>query len=357
MSTTSNFPFSISRQKAFISADLNATLVFQFLFGIYTGVFLATLYIYLRLKINRTTSQGKIVIGSISALYGITALNVPLNWYYTNVVFCSDGGSRIEMFVEVATFALPKGVIIVITLTQYGFLFAGALLAWRCYYACGRSLLKSLPPIGLLVVQTGLMIASTIYTYLLKLKPGFANPARDRRADKLNSAMFVTIAATSVVATFIICWHIYEHTTPGTFSRKRYQNVINALIQSSAMYSVIVVVQAVLGLLDTGEIQAPLTFVTALIGQYMSALSQISAGLAPTLMVAWLALSSARQDVEVSSASLPSDLVSHSFSLAGANGNSSNQEDIEWSPRTLASGIGEDQTGESNAVTSTSHHR
>ncbi|KAF9554301.1 hypothetical protein CPC08DRAFT_766853 [Agrocybe pediades] len=46
MSTTDDFPFSVAQQKALISADLNSTLLFQFLFGIYTGLFPATLYIY-----------------------------------------------------------------------------------------------------------------------------------------------------------------------------------------------------------------------------------------------------------------------------------------------------------------------
>ncbi|KAF9536098.1 hypothetical protein CPC08DRAFT_771736 [Agrocybe pediades] len=46
MSTTDEFPYSVAQQKALISADLNSTLLGQFLFGIYTGIFLATMYIY-----------------------------------------------------------------------------------------------------------------------------------------------------------------------------------------------------------------------------------------------------------------------------------------------------------------------
>ncbi|KAF9539849.1 hypothetical protein CPC08DRAFT_770904 [Agrocybe pediades] len=128
MSTPHDLPYSIGQQKAFISSELNSTLLTLFLFGIYTGLFPATIYIYVR-KENRTAARDRIIIGSTTALYCLTALNTVMNWLYTNALFGTHGATRLEMFAEIASPDVPLGEKIIEDLTVFAvFLFADGLL-------------------------------------------------------------------------------------------------------------------------------------------------------------------------------------------------------------------------------------
>ncbi|KAF4618109.1 hypothetical protein D9613_012680 [Agrocybe pediades] len=306
-------PFSVSQQKAYISADLNSTLLFQFLFGIYTGVFPATIYVYLH-KENRSVTKDRIVIGSIAVLYGVTALiMIPLNWFYTDDMICTNGGTRADMFNESTTVELPAGLTLMRDLKTFiGFFLADGLLVWRCSHAHGRSFKRTLLPIGLLIVEIAIVTCTTVYQCLFTVVPDFVTVEQAKVLDRLNAAKFVSVAATSLIATLMICRQIYICTAPGSSSRRRYRIIINALIQSSALYSASVIFTAILDFLDTGALES--SFTVAVTSQYASALVEMFTGLAPTLMVGQLALSSgyaSYEETKLSSARLPSELLVH----------------------------------------------
>ncbi|KAF9559429.1 hypothetical protein CPC08DRAFT_807880 [Agrocybe pediades] len=116
MSSTGEFPFSVADQKALISAVLNSTLIEQFLFGIYTGVFAVSIYVY--------HSSGVMI-----TLYIITVLKISINWYYVNIVFCVNGATRIATFIE--NIISPIGVVLNVlnaAVQNCGFLLADGLL-------------------------------------------------------------------------------------------------------------------------------------------------------------------------------------------------------------------------------------
>ncbi|KAF9553190.1 hypothetical protein CPC08DRAFT_242664 [Agrocybe pediades] len=106
MSSTDALPYSVAMQKAYISNDLNATLMYQFLFGIYTGFFPAAIYLYNARKGIRVRSRDIIIIGSITALYSTTALAVLLNWALVGIALCKHGGTRVDILIESLTGAL-----------------------------------------------------------------------------------------------------------------------------------------------------------------------------------------------------------------------------------------------------------
>ncbi|KAF4618105.1 hypothetical protein D9613_012648 [Agrocybe pediades] len=328
MSTASHsIPFSVAQQKELIGADLSSTLLLQFMFGIYSAVFPAGLYIYVH-KESRTALKNRMVIGCMSALYIITALQVSLNWYYTNIVFGNQGSTRVTMFIESASSALPSlAPVILLTLSgSAGFVFADALLVWRCYHACGGSLRSAGLPIALFVVETVLIISNMIYICLVNVKPGFSTRKTDEINTRIRAAMLVSVAVTSVVATYAICRQIYSHTKPGSRTRRRYRNLVDALIQSSGIYSVVVVIGAVLSFTENGELVD--CFGPFLAVDYVAAISEVIAGLAPTLMVARLFTASSHECTEVSTALLPSDLVNSASPTPDARV-SSQSEDIE----------------------------
>ncbi|KAF9554846.1 hypothetical protein CPC08DRAFT_712526 [Agrocybe pediades] len=309
MSSPSNFPFSVVQQKAFIGSALHSTMLLQFLFGIYTGVFPCTIYIYSHRE-NSTVRTDKIVIGSITALYTVIVSQVLLNWFYTGIIFCAKGETRLHMFIENVTLeALPTGVRLSITILNVcGFAFADGLLVWRCFHACGRSFWRSSLPIALFFVEIVLIILSTTYECMLLTRPGFDTPLMLRVKTYANAAMFVSVPATSLISTIIICRQIYAHALPGCRSWKRYRTIINALVESSGLYSAPVVFMAVLDLMGTGQIQS--SFTPEMISLYVNVIVVITAGLGPTGMIAQLFLTSGLEDSERSSISLPSEHIS-----------------------------------------------
>ncbi|KAF4609879.1 hypothetical protein D9613_010197 [Agrocybe pediades] len=319
MSTAENFPFSIVQQKAMISADLNSTLLYQFLFGIYTGLFPSTMYIYIH-KENRTRTRDMIIIGSTGALYFFIALNTVTNWLYTNILFITQGATRVDIFVESITANMPLGERIVDDLTMSAvFLFADSLLVWRCYHACGRSLCRSLLPIILLTVETVLALSIIIYQCFFDGTPKFETLQTTQISNRLKAATLVTVAATSLVSTVLICLRIWRHTALSSRSRKHYQTITVVLIESSTLYTVAVLLLAIADFTTTGNIETTMTFADLLIQNFAGAASQIMSGMAPTLMIARLFVYSGQEGTEVSSAHLPSDLISHTSHTNGAN--------------------------------------
>jgi len=59
--------------------------------------------------------------------------------------------------------------------------------------------------------------------------------------DTVSSAQFFTSAATSLVATYLIAHRIYAASRDSQFSQKMFQNVVNIVIESSAVYTVCVI--------------------------------------------------------------------------------------------------------------------
>ncbi|KAF4609900.1 hypothetical protein D9613_010224 [Agrocybe pediades] len=319
MSTADDFSFSIAQQKTYISSDLNSTLLLQFLFGIYTGLFPATVYIYVH-KENRTRTRDMIIIGSTGALYFLTGLSLVMNWLYTNILLGTHGATRAEMFIESVYQDVPLGNEIIENLTSFFvFLFADGLMVWRCFHSCGRLFRRSLLPIALFILETVLVLAAMAYGFLNDAKPNFETIQTIQISNHLNAATLVIAAATSLVSTVVICLQIWRHTTLSSRSRKHYQSVINALIESSAIYTVALLFLAILDFTYTNNIQS--SFTILLLSNFFNGATQITSGLAPTLMIAQLFVSSDQEleNTEVSSARLPSDLISHASHATGTH--------------------------------------
>ncbi|KAF4610139.1 hypothetical protein D9613_010219 [Agrocybe pediades] len=308
MSAADNFPYSVAQQKALISSDFNSTLIIQFSFGIYTGVFAATMYFYIH-KENRTRARDVIIIGTTTALYILTAVNILVDWLYTNILLVAQGGTRVEIFLESTNENVPLGERILGDLTFFFvFLFADGLLVWRCFHACGRSLRKSILPISLFLVETALAFTTAVYSCLVDAKPSFETNQNIDIFNHLSAATLVVVVVTSLVSTAVICLQIWRHTRLGSRSKRHYKTIINALIESSALYTVTVLFSAVVNFINTSDPQS--SFSLVLVSYFVAAATMTLSGLAPTLMIARLAISSNPEDAEDSeSARLPSDLI------------------------------------------------
>ncbi|KAF9551553.1 hypothetical protein CPC08DRAFT_729010 [Agrocybe pediades] len=286
---------------------------------------------------NRTASKDAIVIGSLSSLYGVTALYIGLNWFYTNVWLCADGGTRVQMFLEGVTQTLPKGVAVpIIISTVAGFVIADGLLV-------GVEMLSCMWPV----------VAQMYFAHwsldngdrcLLAVSPKFDTTEGYRVFDRISATMFVAIAATSLVSTFMICREIYRRSTPQARSRGHYRNILDALIQSSGIYSVTVVFVSILEFLVTGEFQS--SFSVLLVNSYAGLVSQLSSALVPTLMVARLFVTPAHENTEIPSASVPSELLPSSGFYPASPDTVAGQLDLERQRSDGHIGDGEEAIGE-----------
>ncbi|KAF4610150.1 hypothetical protein D9613_010230 [Agrocybe pediades] len=177
---------------------------------------------------------------------------------------------------------------------------------------------------GLLFMQTacssasttGLVLTVITYQCLLHAKPDFGTD-QTGITDRLSAAANVAAVATSLVSTVVICLQISQHTTLSSRSKKRYQTIIKALIESSASYTVTVLFAAILNFADTGSIEQ--SFEVSVISDFSATLTQIISGMAPTLMIARLFVSSHQEHTDLSSACLPSELMSCIFNAASAS--------------------------------------
>ncbi|KAF9553197.1 hypothetical protein CPC08DRAFT_788265 [Agrocybe pediades] len=319
MSNPDGSPFSVAQQTVFITADINSTLLLQFLFGIYTGLFPATIYVYIQAaqgahdhgivhKENRTRARDRIIIGSTAMLYGSTAVNVLCNWIYNNAVYSTQGATRADIFIGRVSGAIAVGDLVMMDITTFViFLFADGLLVWRCFHACGRSFCKSFLPIALLVVETVLVISAMVYSCLMIAVPNFATQRTPYIFDRLSAAAYFSAAATSLVSSGAICIQIWRHTALNSRSRKNYRSLISALVESSALYTVVILLSAFLN--SIGSMNYETSFTVIIASTYIGVTTQIISGLAPKLMIARLFVSSSQEDSEVSSAHLPSDLI------------------------------------------------
>jgi len=138
---------------------------------------------------------------------------------------------------------------------------------------------------------------------------------RVKQADHIAGAMYASVAATSVATTFII-WHFIYSQTIFNGGYRRYKDIIDILIQSSAVYSAIAVATTVCAFLITGEAETSMNVV--IVDNYFEGISVIMTvsnncvfesniftkpplqGLAPTVMVARLSVLSDSRDPEMS---------------------------------------------------------
>ncbi|KAF9547181.1 hypothetical protein CPC08DRAFT_769502 [Agrocybe pediades] len=308
-----DFP-SVGYQKANISAKLNSTVLFLYLIGIYTGVYGATITIYFRRK-NVPRAHRLIVMGTLTLLYGILAVETYMNWFYTSINFIL-GDTRVAIFLAGETdSAVPIRIAILVTFLEVlGFVIADALMVWRCVHACAGSLRILIIPVGFFTFECALAVVNITILTLTYVNPVFQSDQWFHNANVIDGIFEAIVAATSISASVTISYHIYSITRRTSGAWRRYKHIVDILVQSSGAYSTAVLLAAVVGFLNTGEANTSLTALildnyaeTLMLTQYL-----YGKGLAPTLMVARLALASPRKEEETVLESVPTSLLSTS---------------------------------------------
>ncbi|KAF4611172.1 hypothetical protein D9613_007340 [Agrocybe pediades] len=272
-------PGYIIYQKAIISANLNSTIFLAMIMGMYFIVFLGTMHIYF----SRKKEHNKAVMGTIIALFLLVLAQVSINWYFVNHAIVEAGDTRFSIFVESTT--VPPAMQIGTMFCQYlGYILADGLMVWRCYQMCGRLWLRVSPTLILFVGEIALCITSITMN---NTNIDDHSDAHTRLVNKVTGSLSALVAATSVFATVTITYCIVTATSQDKYARKRYMRIADIVLQSSAVYSLSAVGLAVLALVPSESVDIIAGFSGYF---YLSALTSIFTGFAPTLMVARVAL-------------------------------------------------------------------
>ncbi|KAH9478963.1 hypothetical protein JR316_0009426 [Psilocybe cubensis] len=302
-----------------LSSILNASMLYNFLMGIYTIVYAGTLYVYLS---KRSSSTGRwIVLTCISALYVFSVVNFILHWTFLSRVFIAHGDTKTSIFL--ASLVNPAWFDITDELCQgLPLVISDALLTWRCYHAWGQSVKIAAVLSLLCIAELALGIAYVVF------QSTSASARAPHVGVNIETALaFISLLATSS-ATFLIGYRIRivsdtlgGPVRQGRSSRairaKAYTRIVVTIVESSAVYAVALFMFALTTVVPVfRDAESPMSQA----GLYIDAVLLIVAGLAPTVMVLRLALASANSNNAASSNTL-SNVVGVEFYVSSHGGN------------------------------------
>jgi len=89
-------------------------------------------------------------------------------------------------------------------------------------------------------------------------------------SDYISVASITTGAVTNLTTTTIISYQIYSTTARDRRARRRYQHIVNALIQSCSIYTIAAIFDAILGLLGTFSQNEGMSQTTYVIENYIN---------------------------------------------------------------------------------------
>ncbi|KAF9542584.1 hypothetical protein CPC08DRAFT_439190 [Agrocybe pediades] len=254
----------------------------------YLGLYIATIVIYS----SNNSPHRRVVVACLILLFLAFLVQSCGQWHQTALVFVSVSETREDIFnltVGLNDVSLPALGIVLTATNLISQILAGALLVWRCIYACDLSPIRLSALIILFIAEITLDFTTFVLDVLLDFIPKYQTDAHDRLYNKLLEASLFVTAATSILATFIIAYRIYASTARCKGSWKRYRYIVEIIVQSSAMYSVTALCFAIVASIDNAKLLQQQGTVLWNAAQYILAFTYIGPAAAPTLMVVRLA--------------------------------------------------------------------
>ncbi|PPQ80388.1 hypothetical protein CVT25_001705 [Psilocybe cyanescens] len=257
--------FPIVVEERYISANLNSSMLFNFLMGIYTMIYGGVMYIYLSRKPANTNHR--IVLSAISVLYFLSFLNFVNEWYYLDWTFAINGATRESIFIATG----GDG-------SKWSWVFSN-LLIYSLFIISD----------GLLV---GLFIASTIFSVIVGPLSSTENAIL---SNNVSSALSFILLGTTVATTCLIGYKIHSASRSNDLPSKRlFNRVVVLVVESAAVYSLVLLLNAIIAIVPSfnwfgsplGEVQ-----------YYLGVLLTVVSGMAPTILVARIALTNPNNTV------------------------------------------------------------
>ncbi|PPQ90323.1 hypothetical protein CVT25_007725 [Psilocybe cyanescens] len=260
--STPDIPISVDVQRGIIDASINASMLLNFLMGIYTMVYAGTVYLYISKK----------------------AAHFIVQWYFLDLTVVVDGDTRESIFF--GTLLVPQWISELSDLLFYSTLMVSdGLLIWRCYHVWGQSFAVILVPLILFVGELGLFVLAIVLVGLNSLQTNVANLYL---LNKISSASMFVPLGTTAITTFLIGYRI--HTASGLDhppSKKLFGRIMLLVMESAAVYLVALLFEAICIIVPAFTVVGSPLFQ---VKYYGGTVLIVAAGMAPTVLVARIAL-------------------------------------------------------------------
>ncbi|KAF4612573.1 hypothetical protein D9613_012702 [Agrocybe pediades] len=313
-----------------IKGFLNSVLMLLFLMGIYTAVYGATLYFY---RSTRKASQFRVILVMLTLSYALTWVVCGVQWHNANVTFVDYGDNRLSMFFRLyyppawldviahtcqnIVVMLADGLLVCTSTAgsaycSIGFdrvatrcgaaMSYGNALDWSCSFPWSSGLQNRASHLffpnnadqsSLLLTYTAL----TLSVMILQIKHLTETDMQVNTLNRLTSALYFTSAGTSLVCTGLIASRIYKAYCMSDYIRQiKFKNVLDIIIQSSAIYTLSVLILGVIGAIplssnDSAEYILRIDNTV----YYLGPIAIMMIGMMPTLMVARIFLENQKE--------------------------------------------------------------
>ncbi|KAF8879998.1 hypothetical protein CPB84DRAFT_1851978 [Gymnopilus junonius] len=275
----------VSLEKTVIDAALDSSILSLMLLGedLYGSLLWYSLHLHNQKIVAKLDCPR-----TITLLYAVYVLQIAIEWFLIRRSLVDDGETRTSAFL--AALSSPGWNTL---LNDICSLFLSASQTDMAVLQRLESLLRAIALSSLLLLsEISLYLALIIIACVQKLNPD-ASAARTLN-HLLSAALFMTLAST-LLTTLLIAYRIYSVSRQnGLKSRRSFKNVMELIIQSAAAYALVSLLYAI-------EIVIPITNTNLVkifpLESYTDVIFSFTAGVAPTVMVARVALSSG-EDVD-----------------------------------------------------------
>ncbi|PPR06327.1 hypothetical protein CVT26_004658, partial [Gymnopilus dilepis] len=228
----------VSLERGGIGDELNSTILYVFLWGIYTVVYAGTLYLYLTKK----SSKNKIILWAISLSYWVYSASAILSWYRDQSAVVNHSETRDALFA--ALYGRSQWPVLVEDIVTFLMAaVADCILIWRCYHVFGHSFRATLIPGFLLFCE---IVVDLIILSVWGVDHLDPSESQDTVLNQLIAAQAFLTFATTVASTTLIAYRIFTTTReiPGS-SKRLLVRILEILVQSAATYSLVAIANAI----------------------------------------------------------------------------------------------------------------
>ncbi|PBK59299.1 hypothetical protein ARMSODRAFT_1027499 [Armillaria solidipes] len=254
-----------------LDAELNSVIFYSLLSGIYTGIVAVTLR---NIYMNKSQPIRRVMVLIVVLLHTVTIFNFASCWAYVDSMFIDNGWNFWTVHLSYSS----PSVIVEVGMGTTGVvctILADSTMILRCWMVWGRRWLPVLLPIFVLIAAIVFKIIGTCEVY---------NNAVNNYA--LGFTLYSSfVLATTLWCTLLIIYRIVSVARAGRGGGLRaYRNIIEVLVESSALYSAFLILYVVFNARDP--------FALA----YFDVLAGIARGVAPTLLIGRVAAGHSRPD-------------------------------------------------------------
>ncbi|PPQ79792.1 hypothetical protein CVT25_003146 [Psilocybe cyanescens] len=253
----------------------------MFAVGLYTSVYAGTMYLYISKKPSNPNRH--IIVTTTSILYLLCIGLFSIEWYYIDYAVVFNGDTRASIL-HTTLEGGPESIFVIYEFFFFLlFIVSDGILIWRCYHVWGKSLRIVLVPLILFSAQFCLFIADMILAGLI------GSITENMDANLANNIQSAQDSFCILFGDFIFEEVVFACGT--------------ILVESAALYSTVIFVYA-LSIILPSFLNVSSTWSS---GYYIECFVTVIGGLAPTILVARIALTTtSNEDMVAVTTHIPS---------------------------------------------------